>query len=114
MVMTQLEMHQLLKLPILIEHFQEHQQRNRGITVAAFLNEHYLGHTVLDNDDQRDMQLPFKKTDCVTVLAFVFEAPVAFKIEHELPFVETSFVICNHNHLTSITLDAVFQPPKFA
>lgn len=54
------EAHELLKIPIVFQHFLEHQAENQGISVAAFLKMHYLQGDVKDKDYARDMQLPFK------------------------------------------------------
>ncbi len=52
---------QLLKIPVLLEHFSEHQHRNPGISFFAFLEMHYWGQDLPDDDTDRDMELPFKK-----------------------------------------------------
>ncbi|WP_242009218.1 hypothetical protein [Robertkochia solimangrovi] len=48
---------------MLIEHFIEHQQRDTAITFYNYLEWHYWGNDLNDNDQDRDMQLPFKKID---------------------------------------------------
>jgi len=50
---------QFYKLPILIEHFQEHQKL-QNVSFVDFLSMHYWGEDLNDNDDDRDMKLPFK------------------------------------------------------
>ncbi|MBZ4037591.1 hypothetical protein K6T82_22710 [Flavobacterium sp. 17A] len=50
---------QFYKLPILIEHFKEHQKL-QGVSFVDFLSMHYWGEDLNDNDGDRDMQLPFK------------------------------------------------------
>ncbi len=56
-------MSQLLKLPVLLSHFEEHQADNPGLSLAEFLQMHYAGDDRNDSDHQRDMQLPFKTHD---------------------------------------------------
>ncbi|SEK19641.1 hypothetical protein [Parapedobacter koreensis] len=51
---------QLLKIPVLFEHFQEHQQRETDISFLNFLTHHYSFEKHTDKDESRDMQLPFK------------------------------------------------------
>ncbi|SFU64064.1 hypothetical protein SAMN05216480_1118 [Pustulibacterium marinum] len=65
---------QFVKVPTLVKHFVEHQQRDTSITFYDFLALHYWGHDLNDNDQDRDMQLPFKKIDHSTyqlVLPFI-------------------------------------------
>ena len=61
---------QFYKLPILIEHFQEHQKL-QGVSFIDFLSMHYWGEDLEDNDGDRDMQLPFK-TISTSSVHFVF------------------------------------------
>lgn len=54
-------LYQLLKVPSLIQHFTEHKALNESISFIDFLSMHYWGDDLDDNDDEKDMQLPFKK-----------------------------------------------------
>lgn len=51
---------QLLKVPVLMEHFREHQQLDARISFVDFLIHHYSFEEHTDDDESRDMQLPFK------------------------------------------------------
>jgi hypothetical protein len=57
---TQTELNQLLKLPVFIRHFSEHQQKDPGISVIKFIAMHYYGNDMDDSDNATDEQLPFK------------------------------------------------------
>ncbi|WP_294965558.1 hypothetical protein [uncultured Flavobacterium sp.] len=61
---------QFYKLPILIEHYQEHRQL-MDLSFIDFLSMHYWGEDLKDNDADRDMQLPFK-TISSSAFHFVF------------------------------------------
>jgi hypothetical protein len=50
---------QFYKLPVLIQHFEEHKQL-MDLSFIDFLSMHYWGEDLKDNDGDRDMQLPFK------------------------------------------------------
>jgi len=52
---------QLVKAPILFEHFKEHKQLDARISFVDFLIHHYSFEEHTDNDEDRDMQLPFKR-----------------------------------------------------
>ena len=54
------ELHELLKLPILVAHFEEHRSENKELSLIDFLAEHYGGANELDQDWQKDSKLPFK------------------------------------------------------
>jgi hypothetical protein len=51
---------QAYKLPVLINHFIEHHERDNRVTFLDFLSMHYWGKDINDNDQDKDMQLPFK------------------------------------------------------
>jgi hypothetical protein len=57
------EFHQFLKLPLLIQHFQEHRLENPGMSLAKFLRIHYQDFNIKDKDYDQDMKLPFKTAD---------------------------------------------------
>lgn len=64
----------LHKMPILVQHFFEHQLENSDITFIDFLAIHYFNGNVKDADFERDMQLPFKQADAHS-LSFIYIAP---------------------------------------
>lgn len=53
----------MLKVPQLISHFVDHHKINAQISFIDFLEMHYLGNDLNDNDEEEDMKLPFKKID---------------------------------------------------
>jgi len=54
---------EVIKAPQLVLHFLQHHQLNAEISFIDFLEMHYLGQDLDDNDDEEDMKLPFKKID---------------------------------------------------
>ncbi|MEJ1240901.1 hypothetical protein WBG78_22335 [Chryseolinea sp. T2] len=54
-------LNQLIKVPVLYTHFVEHHAANPSVDFATFLAWHYWGDDDNDQDNDRDMQLPFKK-----------------------------------------------------
>ena len=105
------EVHELMRLPILIEHFQEHKQQVSDLTLWEFLVMHYK--TDASHDDQ-DNDLPFKdKAHSFSVsapslpfqkLVLKIEAPV-LEIQHTSNHKEASF---------KSPSQSIFQPPKLA
>ena len=111
--LAQTELHQLLKLPVLVEHFREHRQLDPSVSFFSYLKEHYHEHTVIDNDYQRDMQLPFKTADCLTALSFLFEAPPSFEVERVMCVIRKEYNIHPEYFPVRQSLDNIFQPPRF-
>lgn len=108
------ECSELLKLPVLLTHFEEHRAVNSQLTLVQFLHMHYTGDDQNDADQQRDMQLPFKTHDncsaqLIQVCPPLFCSVALPRILHaERPqpgFPHDVFV-------SSAYLSNIWQPPK--
>ena len=113
-LLSSTEAHQLLKLPVVFQHYAEHKQENKSISFIQFLAMHYLHGSPKDKDYSRDMQLPFKSSaDCPSSTAPAF-VPVMVEI---IP-VKPSEISLNKNSfpqdqiLLSSYLANIWQPPK--
>ena len=107
------EASQLLKLPVIIQHYQEHQQLNKHISFFAFLDMHYMHGSPHDEDYDRDMQLPFKRADHHASLSPV-SVPASVRVvlsAHTIP-ASPVFIIRNDDHLYSTYYPVIFQPPR--
>ena len=109
------ELHQLLKLPALVEHFSEHQQKDKTMTLWKFLCIHYANGNKKDADYEKDSKLPFKTADnCnsfnhITLLPeqkFCFNTIFLSTEKKEIQKYHPSFSISNY-------LKSIWQPPKF-
>lgn len=58
-LLTTTELHQLLRLPVLLAHYQEHRTINSEIDFIEYILLHYTSSEA-DADFERDQQLPFK------------------------------------------------------
>ena len=110
------ELHQLLKLPALANHFSEHQQKDKSITLWKFLCIHYANGNVKDADYDKDSKLPFKTLDTcnssnhITLLPeqkFCFNAILLPSEEKVVSKYYPSFI-------NSTFLKSIWQPPKFS
>lgn len=103
-------MQQLLKTPLLFKHYFEHQQRDPGIQVMRFLSMHYFGEDQKDNDQEQDMQLPFKKMNHCQ-LNYDFHSPVnAIKVV--LPGCTNDYSLLPHQDLPDFFRGSLFKPPR--
>jgi hypothetical protein len=108
------ELRQLVKFPFLIQHFIEHKNENKKITLQEFLHIHYAEKTVIDDDYTRDMQLPFKShEDCYTIS---FNAiTVNFfpaSIEKPITLSPEKHLITNDEFINVVFRSSVWQPPR--
>ncbi|MCX2480956.1 hypothetical protein OQY15_17760 [Pedobacter sp. MC2016-15] len=111
-ILTQItELRELSKLPLLFEHFSEHQQRNPSVTFVDFLSMHYWGDDLDDNDDNRDMQLPFKKLDVHTVQLHYLPPMSGVKIKSAVFRIDLDYSAYRPFYTPDIKLSVPFRPP---
>lgn len=106
------ELYQFLKIPVLIEHYLEHSQRNPNITVYGFLKLHY-DHPVKDADWQTDQKLPFVTHHDHSIIIFTLNPPFSLEIkETKLLIVYPKISAYNDAILNWDIIDSIWQPPK--
>jgi hypothetical protein len=105
---TQTPLGQVLKLPLLIEHFVEHKKES-GISLMAFLVEHYSSEHN-DADRTEDEKLPFKAIvePCVGFAIVPNSVKPELISEGEIPvqnILHDSYILQQH-------LSSIFHPPR--
>jgi hypothetical protein len=111
------ELHQFLRMPVLIQHFIEHRHEDPSISLLAFLNLHYIHQYIHDEDYQRDQQLPFRHADCSVIYTTVCcESPDNTPIE--LPArtteIKNEFIRYDEDNHSLLSIADIFQPPRCA
>ena len=108
------EIHQLLKLPLIFEHFSEHQKENKQISITEFLKIHYLNSAVKDKDYDKDMQLPFKSADdCISSISPAFVPVTIQHTDAELIDISPEKIFfLKDKVLLSSYLANIWQPPR--
>ncbi|MBS1682297.1 MAG: hypothetical protein JST48_11340 [Bacteroidetes bacterium] len=105
------EFHEMMRIPVLIEHYTEHKKNNNDISFWEFLVMHYKTNV---NHDAHDKELPFKDP------AHSFTSPTLALPIHKIVLKETEFVSeVSHDSTYSETfiashLSDIFQPPRFS
>jgi hypothetical protein len=103
------ELHEALRLPVLLEHYAEHRQQVKDMSFLEFLSMHYKTDQAHDANDNR---LPFKDR------GHCFAASVMALPLHKIVLKETTpLTKINHaskyNEVTfSSHLSDIFQPPR--
>jgi hypothetical protein len=106
------ELSQLLKIPLLIEHYTEHKLDNGNLSLLSFMYMHYVGDDGDTTDEQKDQNLPFKSAH------FQMQNTVVFSLfKYELPkiFVNMNrsvWPVMQSNSLSTIALGSLFRPPR--
>ena len=114
-VFSMTEVHQLLKMPLLVEHYLAHKNATKELSLLSFLEMHYLNGSHMDADSTHDMQLPFKNLQDN-------HPNVVVTLPNDLVFFETiphvkqhgSIIVSKSQVLESNYLKSIWQPPKIA
>ena len=112
-VLVNTELREIVRLPILFEHFAEHKQRNKHVSFSDFIVLHYFSGHVKDADFERDQQLPFRGIHFEELLA-----PVALPVEsfeQPLPKISNANLkvgIYVSPFYSSLFQFTIWQPPK--
>jgi hypothetical protein len=109
------ELNQFLKLPILIEHYQEHHKLNPEMSLLAFFKTHY-DHPVKDADYKTDRKLPFIIHS--TPLNLIFTINQVFKLEERNIFfghiTREKIASSDNDFFFKGYLHSIWQPPRLA
>lgn len=102
---------QFLKFPILIAHYGEHKQLNPEVSALDFLYMHYYGEDIIDQDHDRDMQLPFKKLEDVHV-PFIYHALKSYRVSAYQHEISSKYMGYHEPHFSSPHCRSLFKPPR--
>lgn len=99
---------QLLKLPLLVEHFIKHRHQN-GLSVIAFLQQHYASDH-RDADWPEDAKLPFKNITFNTVVYTV--NPSVIQSNQFISFHHKEKILIPENYASQQYPGSIFHPPQ--
>lgn len=102
------EANELLRLPILVEHYFEHRSQVPEMSFFQFLTMHYKTDVA---HDATDMKLPFKACDH-SVASPIFTVAEPFGLTHSLTSVTKQSLSRYISFIPSTGLDEIFQPPR--
>ncbi len=111
---VQTPLHELMKIPILISHYQEHLNKNTSLDLMSFLDMHYADTDKHDEDHDKDMQLPFKDhQDHVCSFVFVCLECNTFQTKPIIQKKESGYPNPDKNQISPF-LTPIFQPPRLS
>ncbi|MBU0697528.1 MAG: hypothetical protein KKE39_13540 [Bacteroidetes bacterium] len=110
------ELNQLLKTPLLIQHFIKHEKENPKLSFIGFLEMHYFNGDPRDADYDQDMRLPFKSHDNCATVTFL-NVPTIINQQDFKIILYPQVIKINpprDKNYSSYHLKAIWQPPKFS
>lgn len=102
------EVNELLRLPLLVQHFLEHRDQVPEMSFLQFLTMHYKTDVA---HDTTDMKLPFKACDH-SVASPTFTVAEPFDLKHPLPLGDKESPVHSPSFIPSTGLNEIFQPPR--
>lgn len=103
---------ELIKLPLLVEHYLEHKQQNSNLTILNFLRIHYQAQHVFDADYDKDMKLPFKSHTNISSVVF-YPLIQEYKTIQKVNFKYKKEILYTYSFsYSSISLSSIWQPPR--
>ena len=108
------ELHELFKLPQLVEHFIEHKSEDNKTSLVDFLVMHYANADDGDGDKSKDMQLPFKSHhDCENLASTGLISFNSFCLAIKSTPIESKvYNTYSTDFISSAYLSSIWQPPK--
>nr|WP_198999489.1 hypothetical protein [Flavobacterium sp. ASV13] len=103
---------ELIKLPVMVEHYVEHKEQNPNLTFFQFLCIHYQGQDVYDADYEKDMKLPFKSHTNISSVVFyplLQEYKTIQKVNYKY---KKQNLYTYYFSYSSISLSSIWQPPR--
>lgn len=113
-VFTSTEFHEIMKLPNLVSHYNEHKEENKDMSLWKFLCIHYAHGDVMDDDRDKDMKLPYKSIDChASTLVVTLPPTHQFEFQNNVNFHEEKEQNSYYkNSSYSDNFISIWQPPK--
>jgi hypothetical protein len=105
------EVHEIFRLPILLEHFTEHKTLVADLTFWDFIKMHYESDV---NHDTTDDELPFKVPGHSFTAISIVLLPLKINLTEAVPSALLSYTFDYKESFFSSSLQAIFQPPKLA
>lgn len=108
---------EVLKLPMLVQHYLEHIDEDKDITVFQFFVQHYtegIDHNHQENHNHHD-KLPFKTTDghFSSVVSMV-SPPFVMVSHHTVAAAALRMPAYHQQDYSNAYLNSIWQPPRFS
>lgn len=112
MILDTTSLYQVFKIPSLIRHFVEHKELNHDITFMDFMSMHYWGEDLDDNDDEKDMQLPFKKFEIHHTTFLFIPVATGFVFKNTFWPIKSDYGPDKPQVYYHAALGSLFRPPQ--
>ncbi len=104
---------EMSKIPALVRHFAEHQQKNPQISISDFIALHFQDTKHHEEDHEKHTKLPFQHDYNGSVMSVLCTFPLKFELNSPLFLLSDTDIAVSEENLffTSPSFD-IWQPPK--
>lgn len=109
------ELHEVLKVPLLLEHYMLHKQEDKNQSFLTFIYKHYVSvqdHFHLQNDHDG---LPLKTKDCIKynpgIVSFLV---IPYARLQEAPYQLKQRIFFKKVFLSNVNQGNIWQPPQIS
>lgn len=107
------EFAQLLKVPVLIEHYAEHKAYNTDLSFLGFLQIHYCNN-LKETSDPIHEKLPFvSHINTISFIGIVYSIPPILFEKVKINTTHNKIHAFNEDIMESSYLSSIWQPPKY-
>lgn len=110
-LLSQTPLQQVLRIPVLISHFKEHNTFQNGISFIDFIQLHYLGSHPADDDFDSDEQLPFRSRDIIVINGLMLPALI-LPCHAAIVYMDHHYPVLRQDYLPANYSTKIWQPPK--
>jgi hypothetical protein len=103
---------QMIKFPILLEHYAKHKKDNNRISFSSFIKIHYLQDHQADGDERQDNELPFKNYTLNTTSGVLYLSTITTMVTGIPGALELRYNVHNSEVVLSDHLFGIFHPPR--
>ena len=108
---------EVLKLPMLVQHYLEHTSEEKDVTIFKFLVQHYTegeNHDHRENHNHHD-QLPFKAIDShFSSVVSIAASPSIVISNNTLVVTSIKLPAYSQQSYSNAYLNSIWQPPRFS
>lgn len=108
------ELCQLLRVPKIFEHYQEHQLWNANASFLGFITMHYLGNDGIDGDEDQDKELPFMHILHQTTLVSTAPPHVCSAVLKRINAELKTFTIRDNFNVRPVYTVTLLRPPRMS
>jgi hypothetical protein len=107
---------ELLKINVVVQHFQETRLLDNSVSFVHFLVMHYITDDNNDKDNDRDMQLPFKSPrSYIASSSFIYILCQCTSVTFQLlSTIAKDFLTWNDSLVFTSFYSLVWHPPQFS